>query len=84
MLGKGGAQIKRIGAAARAELEKLLERRVHLFLHVRVSEDWADDRERYEAMGLIRVTGGAECAGATRRSCWRPAAMARARCSCIC
>ncbi len=35
VLGKGGAQIKRIGAAARAELEKLLDRRVHLFLHVR-------------------------------------------------
>jgi GTP-binding protein Era len=52
VLGKGGTQIKAIGAAARAELERLLERRVHLFLHVRVSEDWADDRERYEAMRL--------------------------------
>jgi len=30
----------------------LLERRVHLFLHVRVTEDWADDRARYEAMRL--------------------------------
>ena len=52
VLGKGGAQVKRIGATARAVLETLLERRVHLFLHVRVSEDWAEDRERYAAMRL--------------------------------
>ena len=52
VLGKGGAQIKRIGATARGELERMLERRVHLFLHVRVSEDWAEDREHYEAIRL--------------------------------
>lgn len=52
VLGKGGAQVKKIGAVARAELEKLLERRVHLFLFVRVTEDWAEDRARYQAMGL--------------------------------
>jgi GTP-binding protein Era len=52
VLGKGGVQIKRIGAAARVELERVLERRVHLFLHVRVTENWADDRERYAAMRL--------------------------------
>jgi GTPase len=52
VLGKGGAQVKKIGAAARAELEKLLGRRVHLFLFVRVTEDWAEDRARYEAIGL--------------------------------
>jgi GTP-binding protein Era len=52
VLGKGGQQLKRIGATTRAELERLLGRRVHLFLFVRVSEDWTDDRERYEAMGL--------------------------------
>jgi GTP-binding protein Era len=52
VLGRGGAQVKALGAAARAELERLLERRVHLFLHVRVTEDWAEDRERYEAMRL--------------------------------
>ncbi|HXQ54085.1 MAG TPA: GTPase Era [Stellaceae bacterium] len=52
VLGKGGAQIKKIGAAARLELERALERRVHLFLHVRVSEDWSEDRARYEAMRL--------------------------------
>ena len=52
VLGKGGAQVKRIGAIARTALETLLERRVHLFLHVRVSADWAEDRERYAAMRL--------------------------------
>jgi GTP-binding protein Era len=52
VLGKGGTQIKQIGAAARAELEKMLERRVHLFLHVVVSEDWSEERERYRDMGL--------------------------------
>ncbi len=52
VLGKGGAQVKRIGEAARRELEALLERRVHLFLHVRVTENWSDDRERYDAIRL--------------------------------
>jgi GTP-binding protein Era len=52
VLGKGGAQVKKIGATSRAELEKLLERRVHLFLFVRVTPEWADDRERFQAMGL--------------------------------
>jgi len=52
VLGKGGSRIKSIGAAARAELEKLLGRRVHLFLQVKVSADWTEDKERYEAMRL--------------------------------
>ena len=52
VLGKGGAQVKQIGAAARAELERLFERRVHLFLFVRVSENWAEDRAHYAAIGL--------------------------------
>jgi len=52
VLGKGGSQIKRIGEASRAELEKLLGRRVHLFLQVKVTGDWTEDRERYEAMRL--------------------------------
>ena len=52
VLGKGGARIKAIGAAARAELERLFERRVHLFLHVKVRGGWQDDPERYRAMGL--------------------------------
>lgn len=52
VLGKGGAQLKRIGAAARVELGRLIEHQVHLFLHVRVTEDWTEDRERYDAMRL--------------------------------
>jgi GTP-binding protein Era len=52
VLGEGGKQIKRIGARARAELEKLLDRKVHLFLFVKVRENWTEDRERYDAMRL--------------------------------
>jgi len=52
VLGKGGASIKAIGAAARAEIAKIIEQPVHLFLFVKVREDWGDDPERYREMGL--------------------------------
>lgn len=52
VLGKGGMRIRAIGSAARAELETLLDRRVHLFLNVKVKPDWAEDRETYRDMGL--------------------------------
>jgi GTPase len=52
VLGAGGERIKAIGARARREIERLLERRVHLFLFVKVRENWVDDRERFEALGL--------------------------------
>lgn len=52
LLGKGGQQIKRIGAESRQELESLLDRRVHLFLFIKVREKWRDDPERYREMGL--------------------------------
>ncbi|MBU6507031.1 MAG: GTPase Era [Alphaproteobacteria bacterium] len=52
VLGQGGRQIKSIGAAARADLEATFQRRVHLFLQVRVTENWTEDRERYAAMRL--------------------------------
>lgn len=52
VLGKGGRQVKAIGAAARTELEELLERRVHLFLHVKVREDWSEKRGHYNDVGL--------------------------------
>jgi GTP-binding protein Era len=52
VLGKGGAKIKQIGARARHELGRLLERPVHLFLHVKVSERWAEDPAHYRAIGL--------------------------------
>lgn len=52
ILGKGGSRIKAIGEAARMELEALLGGRVHLFLHVKVKSDWAEDRMVYGDMGL--------------------------------
>ncbi|MBV8888131.1 MAG: GTPase Era [Alphaproteobacteria bacterium] len=52
VLGNGGRRIKTIGARARAELEQRFGRRVHLFLFVKVRENWIDDRERYDALGL--------------------------------
>jgi GTP-binding protein Era len=52
ILGKSGAMIKSIGAEARAELEQIFERKVHLFLFVKVREKWVDDPERYRAIGL--------------------------------
>ena len=52
ILGKGGAMIKRIGQSARQELEKLLECWVHLFLFVKVWENWQEDAGRYSVWGL--------------------------------
>ena len=52
VLGKGGRQIKEIGATARQELAALLDRKVHLFLFVKVRAGWTDDPERYREMGL--------------------------------
>ena len=52
VLGKGGAKLKSIGEAARKELTELLGVKVHLFLHVKVEEDWADSRDLFEEIGL--------------------------------
>lgn len=52
VLGKGGSKLKAIGEAARKELADLLGTKVHLFLHVRVEENWAESREIYEEIGL--------------------------------
>ena len=52
VLGKGGETIKAVGQAARAELEEFMGRRVHLFLQVKVRENWLDEAERYNEMGL--------------------------------
>ena len=52
VLGKRGARIKAIGEAARNELSELLGVPVHLFLHVKVDENWAESREIYEEIGL--------------------------------
>src|SRR5258707_654893 len=52
VLGEGGRRIKAIGARARAELEHMLDRRIHLFLFVKVRENWVEDPERYAALDL--------------------------------
>lgn len=52
VLGKGGQMIKKIGMAARREIEYLLEDRVHLFLFVKVRENWQEDAGRYNVWGL--------------------------------
>jgi GTP-binding protein Era len=52
VLGKGGSRIKQVREAAQKELEQMLERKVHLFLFVKVRENWQDDPERYREMGL--------------------------------
>ena len=52
VLGKGGQSIKAIGEASRRELADILEKKVHLFLFVKVREGWGDDPERYRQMGL--------------------------------
>lgn len=51
-LGKGGQKIKEIGRKAREELEDMLERRVHLFLFVKVRGNWQEDRQRLSEWGL--------------------------------
>ncbi len=51
-LGKGGATIKSVSMAAREELSNLLDRKVHLFLFVKVDEKWQEKRERYVDFGL--------------------------------
>mgnify|MGYP001069956183 CR=1 FL=1 len=52
VIGEKGSRIKSIGAAARAELARVLGRKVHLFLHVKVAEDWAERREFFRPWGL--------------------------------
>jgi GTPase len=52
VLGKGGATIKSIGAQSREELAEILGQPVHLFLFVKVRENWGEDPERYREMGL--------------------------------
>ena len=52
MLGKGGATIKSIGADSRKEIAEIVGVPVHLFLFVKVRENWGDDPNRYREMGL--------------------------------
>jgi GTP-binding protein Era len=52
VLGKAGQTIRSIGEAARRELAEIIEKKVHLFLFVKVREGWGEDPERYRLMGL--------------------------------
>jgi GTP-binding protein Era len=52
VIGEKGARIKAIGAGARKELAAILDRKIHLFLHVKVAEDWSEKRDFYRAWGL--------------------------------
>ncbi len=52
VLGKGGQTIKTLGQLARKDMEDALERKVHLFLFVKVRENWSHDPERLRMMGL--------------------------------
>jgi len=52
VLGKGGQMIKQLSSESRQELAQILEQPVHLFLFVKVRQDWEDDPERYRQMGL--------------------------------
>jgi len=52
VLGKGGSMIKNLSTQARKEISEVLEKPVHLFLFVKVRENWGDDPERYRDLGL--------------------------------
>ncbi len=52
VLGKGGQTIKKISSQSRAEISSIIEQPVHLFLFVKVRENWQSDPERYRGMGL--------------------------------
>jgi GTPase len=52
VLGKGGQKIKAVREAAQAELERMFERRIHLFLFVKVRENWGEERDRFRELGL--------------------------------
>ncbi len=52
VIGKGGAMLRQIGEASRAEIGKLTGGKVHLFLHVRVEPGWTEDRDRWRESGL--------------------------------
>jgi len=52
ILGKQGQNIKRIGTLARKELEKLLDCKIHLFLHIKFKKNWMEDPSKYSSIGL--------------------------------
>ena len=51
VIGKNGNQLKKVGSLARADIERLLGRKVYLQLWVKVRADWADDEQSLAAFG---------------------------------
>ena len=78
VLGKGGATIKSIGADARKEIAEIVGVPVHLFLFVKVRENWGDDPDRYREMGARLPQGSGTSPMTYRRTC------CGLRFSCIC
>ncbi len=72
VLGKGGATIKSIGADSRKEIAEIVGEPVHLFLFVKVRENWGDDPDRYREMGLEFPKEYQE-----RQGRWRPMTVPR-------
>ena len=52
VIGEEGRMLKSIGMAARKDIAEAAETKIHLFLFVKVRENWIDDPERYREMGL--------------------------------
>jgi len=52
IIGKGGAKLKQIGIEARRDIEKLIDRHVHLQLFVKVVEDWRNSGRELDEMGI--------------------------------
>lgn len=52
VIGRGGSTLKSIGIAARKQLERVLENKVHLELFVKVNPKWQDDQRLYQLWGL--------------------------------
>ena len=54
LIGRAGEMIKRIGTAARRELEAFFDARVYLDLHVKVQSDWREDERTLDELGMPR------------------------------
>ena len=52
VLGRNGQMIKKIGQQSRLELTKQLNKKVNLFLFVKVRENWTEDPTQYKRWGL--------------------------------
>ena len=52
IIGKGGSRLREVGATARADIERLLGRRVFLDLHVKVAKDWQRDPKQMGRLGF--------------------------------